>query len=126
MVPGMSPPGGILAWKHQQPVENDGILKQDNGGFSCLIAVRIEGVSAQNAWGSGATSSFAPSVEAIASVNVVTSSPDAEQGMGGTSVLVQLKSGSNQLHGAAFLYNVDSSFEANNFFSVSSKPLSRH
>jgi hypothetical protein len=120
MVPGMSPPGGILLGGTNNPSKT--MEFSANGGGYYSVAVRIEGVSAQNAWGSGATSSFAPSVEAIASVNVVTSSPDAEQGMGGTSVLVQLKSGSNQLHGAAFLYNVDSSFEANNFFSVSSKP----
>jgi hypothetical protein len=93
-----------------------------NGAGAYAVNVRIEGVSAANAWGGSATSSFAPSVEAIQSVNVVTGSPDAEQGMGGTSVLVQLKSGSNQVHGAAFIYNVDSAFEARNFFSTASTP----
>jgi hypothetical protein len=65
-----------------------------------------------------------PSVEAIANVNVVTNSPDAEQGQaGGASVNVMLKGGSNQTHGAAFLYNIVSAFEANNFFALpGSKP----
>jgi hypothetical protein len=55
---------------------------------------------------------------------VVTNSPDAEQGQaGGASVNVMLKSGSNQTHGAAFLYNIVSAFEANNFFALpGSKP----
>jgi hypothetical protein len=97
MVPGMSPPGSILLGGTNNPSKT--MTYSGNGAGIFAVNVRIEGVCAQNAWGSGATSAFAPSVEAIASVNVVTCSPDAEQSMGGTSVLVQLKSGTNQVHG---------------------------
>ncbi len=120
MVPGISPPGGILLGGTNNPSKT--MEFSGNGGGFYSVNVRIEGVSAQNAWGSGATSSFAPSVEAIQSVNVVTGSPDSEQGMGAVSVLVQLKSGTNATHGAAFLYNIDSAFEARNFFSTASTP----
>ena len=64
---------------------------QDNARSAANAAeVRIEGVSARNAWGGSATSSFAPSVEAIESVNVVTGTPDAEQGIGTVAVQVRL------------------------------------
>ncbi len=64
---------------------------------------------------------FVPSIEAIQNVNVATNATDAEQGFsGGASVNVMLKSGGNQTHGAVFAYNIDSFFQANNFFSNAS------
>jgi hypothetical protein len=62
-----------------------------------------------------------PSIEAIQNVNVATNATDAEQGLaGGASVNVMLKSGTNQTHGAVYGYNIDSFFQANNFFSNAS------
>src|SRR5262249_48525105 len=72
--------------------------------------------SAMNPWQAYNTT-FVPSIEAIQNVNVATNSTDAEQGLaGGASVNVMLKSGSNTVHGAGFAYNIDSAFEAQNFF----------
>ena len=114
LVPGMSPPGGQLAGGTNNPSKS--MQFGANGTGVNGANVRIEGVSATNPW-SIANTTFVPSVEAIANVNVVTNSPDAEQGQaGGASVNVMLKGGSNQTHGAAFGYNIVSAFEANNFF----------
>ena len=60
-------------------------------------------------------------MEAIQNVNIATNANDAEQGIaGGASVNVMLKSGSNETHGGAVPYNINSDFEANNFFANSS------
>jgi hypothetical protein len=65
-----------------------------------------------------------PSVESIQSINVVTNSPDAEQGLsGGPSVTVQLKSGSNGIHGAFYEYNINNATESRSYFQpVGQKP----
>jgi hypothetical protein len=94
-----------------------------NGTGISGAQVRIEGVSANNPW-QYYNASYVPSIEAIQNVNVATNSNDAEQALaGGASVNVMLKSGTNETHGAAFAYNVNSRFEANNFFALAgSKP----
>ncbi len=77
--------------------------------------IRVDGVSANDPWGGG--TSFVPSTESIESVNIVTNSPSAEQGLaGGSSVTVTLKSGTNTLHGAFYEYNINNATEARNFF----------
>ena len=72
-----------------------------NGAPNSNTVFRLDGVSATNQWIQG-LQAYTPAIEAIESVNVVTNSFDAEQGMaGGASVNVQIKSGTNALHGSA-------------------------
>ena len=60
---------------------------------------------------------YVPPQDAIESVNVVTNSFDAEQGMaGGAAVNVQIKSGTNQFHGTAHEFHTDQNFAARNYF----------
>jgi hypothetical protein len=114
LVPGTTPPGGQLNGGTNNPSKS--MQFSFNGTGNNAATVRIEGVSAMNPWVVNYTT-FVPSVEAIENVNVTTSAADAEQGLsGGASVNVSLKSGSNRTHGAAFGSNIDSYFEANNFF----------
>jgi hypothetical protein len=114
LVPGTTPPNGQLSGGTNNPSKS--MQFSFNGQGTSAAAVRIEGVSAMNPWVAGYTT-FVPSVEAIQNVNVVTNAADAEQALaGGASVNVMLKSGSNQTHGAAFIYNIVNKFEANNFF----------
>jgi len=118
LVPGATPPNGQLAGGTNNPSKS--MEFAFNGTGISAANVRIEGVSAMNPWQVYQTT-FVPSVEAIANVNVATNATDAEQGLaGGASVNVMLKSGTNQTHGAAYAYNVDSFFQANNFFSNAS------
>lgn len=60
---------------------------------------------------------FTPPSEATQEFKVQTNSFDAQVGFtAGATVNVALKSGTNNLHGAAYLYNRDKSRTANNFF----------
>jgi hypothetical protein len=62
-------------------------------------------------------SAYSPTLEAIQSVSVVTGAADADQGLaGGSAVNVQVKSGTNQLHGSAFEYHADNALKAKPFF----------
>src|ERR1051325_7731952 len=60
---------------------------------------------------------YVPSLESIETVNVVTNSFDAEQGLaGGAAISVQTRSGTNEIHGAAFEYNSVQAMKAKPFF----------
>ena len=51
---------------------------------------------------------YIPALESIEEVNVVTNSMDAEQGLAGGAVInLQIKSGTNEVHGSAFEYHSD-------------------
>jgi len=118
LVPGTAPPAGQLSGGTNNPSKS--MTFAFNGTGTAGGTVRIEGINALNLWNTSAQS-YVPSVEAVQNVNVATNANDAEQGIaGGASVNVMLKSGSNETHGAAYEYNLDSAFEANNFFSNAS------
>ena len=118
LVPGVVPPGGQLAGGTNNPSKGENFAF--NGSGTTAPTVRIEGVDGINPW-SRSYQSYVPSIEAIQDVNVATNANDAEQGVaGGATVNVILKSGTNATHGAAYEYNMDSAFEANNFFSNAS------
>ena len=87
-----------------------------NGAPNSNTVFRLDGVSATNQWIQG-LQAYTPAIEAIETVNVVTNSFDAEQGMaGGASVNVQIKSGTNSLHGSAFEYITHDKLRARNYF----------
>jgi len=78
--------------------------------------IRIDGSSGFNIWLPHVTS-YVPALESIETVNVVTNSFDAEQGLaGGASVNVQIKSGTNEFHGSAFANNSNNKLMATPFF----------
>jgi hypothetical protein len=119
-VPGVVPPGGQLSGGTNNPSKS--MQFAANGTGVQGPNVRIEGVSATNPWVQQYTS-FVPSSESIQSVNVVTNSPDAEQGLsGGPSVTVQLKSGSNSFHGAFYEYNINNATESRQFVQPANQP----
>jgi outer membrane receptor protein involved in Fe transport len=87
-----------------------------NGAPDSNTVFRLDGVSATNQW-IQSLQAYTPAIEAIETVNVVTNSFDAEQGMaGGASVNVQIKSGTNTLRGSAFEYFTHDKLRARNFF----------
>ena len=125
LVPGTAPPAGQLSGGTNNPSKS--MTFAFNGTGTAGGTVRIEGINALNLWNTSAQS-YVPSVEAIQNVNVATNANDSEQGIaGGASVNVMLKGGSNEFHGGLYIYNTDSAFEANNFFSnasaISKPPL---
>jgi hypothetical protein len=87
-----------------------------NGAPDSNTVFRLDGVSATNQW-IQSLQAYTPAIEAIETVNVVTNSFDAEQGMaGGASVNVQIKSGTNTLRGSAFEYLTHDKMRARNYF----------
>jgi hypothetical protein len=90
-----------------------------NGTSRSGTEVRIDGVNDTNPWVQY-YSTYVPSNEAIQTVNVVTGSPDAEQGLtNGAAINVQTKSGTNVMHGSLFEYNVNNALKARPFFGLS-------
>jgi hypothetical protein len=71
---------------------------------------------------------YVPPQETIETVNITTSSFDAEQGMaGGAAVTVTTKSGTNAFHGVGFAFWDDRHLQARNFFYNGSRtPFSLH
>ena len=66
-----------------------------NGQPNTNTAFRLDGMSITNQWIPG-LQSYSPGIEAIETVNIVTSNFEADQGMaGGAAVNVQVKSGTN-------------------------------
>jgi hypothetical protein len=87
-----------------------------NGTVSASNNVRLDGATQYNIWLPHITA-YVPSLEAIETVNVVTNSFDAEQGLaGGAAINVQIKSGTNEIHGSAFWFNNNNKTKAKPFF----------
>lgn len=87
-----------------------------NGQPATNTVVRLDGITATNQFFES-LQSYGPSLEAIETVNVVTSSFDADQGMAGAAAVnVQVKTGTNNFKGSAFEYGVDARLRARNYF----------
>jgi len=82
---------------------------------------RLDGATNVLVWLPHHTVYVAPA-ESIEQVNISTNSFDAEQGMaGGAAITVTTKSGTNDLHGSAFIFHENKIFGAKNFFFTSPK-----
>ena len=87
-----------------------------NGQSNQTVNTRIDGAQDAYPW-LPANVAYVPPADAIETVNVVTNSFDAEQGMaGGAAVNVQIKSGTNTFHGSAHEFHTDQNFAARNYF----------
>lgn len=87
-----------------------------NGLSEQGVNTRIDGV--QDAYPYlPANVAYVPPAVAIQTVNVVTNSFSAQQGMaGGAAVNVEIKSGTNHFHGEAHEFHTDQNFAARNYF----------
>ncbi len=101
-LPGITPPNNA----HSTPTNPSRALQYNvNGTNSSSNNVRIDGASQYNLFLPHVTA-YVPALESIETVNVVTNNFDAEQGLaGGAAINVQIKSGTNKLHGSAFEYH---------------------
>ena len=87
-----------------------------SGSASLINNFMLDGV---NNTMEAATSSYLgvnPPLEAIQEFNIDTSTHLAEEGRGGTTIRVTLKSGSNKLHGSAFEFLRNAALDARNYF----------
>jgi hypothetical protein len=70
---------------------------------------------------------YLPALEAIQEVNVVTNSFDAEQGLaGGAAISLQIKTGTNSIHGSAFGYHADQHLKAYQWAADRTQPKSKY
>ena len=112
-IPGMGPPQNTssIPGSPSRPLQ-----VQVNGTTSNSSVMRIDGATNTNVFMS-MVAAYVPALESIETVDVVTNSFDAEQGLAsGAAVNVQIKSGTNQLHGSAFEYHTDNNLKAKPFF----------
>jgi len=112
-LPGFSTPTNA----HSVPTNPSRALQFNvNGTSASSNDIRIDGASQFDIWLPHITV-YIPSLEAIETVNVVTNSFDAEQGLaGGAAINVQVKSGTNDFHGSGFWYNSNNGLMAKPFF----------
>jgi hypothetical protein len=119
IVPGFSPPAAAHS---EAGNPGDTLVTNVNGVSESNNNTRIDGVSDIYPW-LPEIAAYSPSTEAIASVNIVTNSFDAEQGIAaGTVVNVTTKSGTNRFHGTAWEYNTISALQAKNYYLPATTP----
>ena len=113
VIPGFTPPADA----HSIPSNpSRALVFNVNGASRSSNNTRIDGVSTTNIW-LPHVAAYVPALESLETVNVVTNSFDAEQGLaGGSAINVQIKSGTNQFKGSAFEYYTNEKMRANNFF----------
>ncbi len=113
VIPGFRPPSNA----HSVPSNPARSLTFNVNGVSYSINnTRIDGAASNSPW-LPHISAFVPTLDAIDTVNVVTNSFDAEQGLaGGAAVNVQIRSGTNAIHGSAFEFHTDNHTKAKPFF----------
>jgi hypothetical protein len=78
----------------------------------------VDGVSSNDV-GNERLSPAAPSLESIEEFKVIANGSSAEFGHGGAQVLIETKSGTNELHGSLFEFNRNRVFTAKNYFATS-------
>lgn len=112
-IPGINPP----TTAHSIPTNPSRALQFNvNGTSEYGNDIRIDGVSQFNIW-VPENAAYIPSSDAIQTVNAVTGDFNPEQGLaGGSTVNVQIKSGTNHFHGDVYEYHFDNNTEAHNFF----------
>jgi len=119
VLPGFTPP----AEAHSVPSNpSRALVFNVNGASRSSNNIRIDGVSTTNVW-LPHVAAYVPALESLETVNVVTSSFDAEQGLaGGSAINVQIKSGTNNLHGSAFEYHTNEKLRTQNYFAPAGTP----
>jgi hypothetical protein len=118
-LPGFTPPADA----HSIPSNpSRALVFNVNGASRSSNNTRIDGVSTTNIW-LPHVAAYVPALESLETVNVVTSSFDAEQGLaGGSAINVQIKSGTNQLKGSAFEYYTNETMRERNYFTPAGTP----
>jgi hypothetical protein len=114
VIPGVSPPNNLNS-ASADPSRS--LVMNVNGSSRSSNSYQIDGSSVNSVWLPN-NSGYIPTLEAIESVNVVTNSFNAEQGLaGGSASNVVIKGGVNALHGSAFEFNNNNATKAKPYVS---------
>ncbi|HYL99065.1 MAG TPA: carboxypeptidase-like regulatory domain-containing protein, partial [Blastocatellia bacterium] len=111
-------PGSVLSGEQNSAAGNPqrSISFNVNGVSRLQNNTKLDGSSVVYPW-LPTNTAYVPPAEAIQTVNIVTNSFDADQGLaGGAEVNVILKSGTNTFHATGWGYDTNSAFAARNFF----------
>ena len=120
LMPGVAQPSYDQSGGSNNPTRSMAVTV--NGQPSNNTVFRLDGVSQINQFFQQ-IQAYTPSIEAIETVSVVTSSFDADQGMaGGAAVNVQVKSGTNSIAGSIFDHITDYRMKSKNFFLPAGDP----
>ena len=120
LMPGVAQPSYDQSGGSNNPTRSMAVTV--NGQPSNNTVFRLDGVSQINQFFQQ-IQAYTPSIEAIETVSVVTSSFDADQGMaGGAAVNVQVKSGTNDIAGSLFEHMTDYRMKSKNFFLPAGDP----
>ncbi|MBI1788988.1 MAG: TonB-dependent receptor [Acidobacteria bacterium] len=113
VLPGFTPPGNA----HSVPTNpTRALVFNVNGASRTSNNTRLDGASSTHIQLPHVVA-YTPALEAIETVNVVSNSFDAEQGLaGGAAINVSTKSGTNDLHGAVYEYHTNNKLKARPFF----------
>jgi Carboxypeptidase regulatory-like domain/TonB dependent receptor-like, beta-barrel len=119
VLPGFTPP----AEAHSVPSNpSRALVFNVNGASRSSNNTRIDGVSTTNIW-LPHVAAYVPALESLDTVNVVTSSFDAEQGLaGGSAINVQIKSGTNNFSGSLFEYYTNEDLRTKPYFQPAGTP----
>jgi hypothetical protein len=112
-LPGFTPPADA----HSIPSNpSRALVFNVNGASRSSNNTRIDGVSTTNIW-LPHVAAYVPALESLETVNVVTNSFDAEQGLaGGSAINVQIRSGTNDFRGSGFEYYNNEQMRELNYF----------
>jgi hypothetical protein len=126
LLPGVAPPNPQWAGGGGTNNPDRSMIINVNGTSASGTGVTVDGVSALNAWVQF-YSTAVPSTDAIETVNVVTASSSADQGIvNGGAVRLHIKSGTNNFHGTAYWYNVINALKAKPYFTPSSLRIPKY
>ena len=113
LLPGVNVSGGG-AIRASNPA---GSLAMNVNGTSQQVSnTRIDGASSTNNFHQH-LAAYVPTLESIETLEAVTSTFDADQGLaGGAAINVNIKSGTNEVHGSAFEYHTNNHIKARPYF----------
>jgi Carboxypeptidase regulatory-like domain/TonB dependent receptor len=115
-LPGFETEGGLRPGRMGGCNPSNSVGFSVNGATTSTTSTNVDGATNAHIWNVG-RSAIVPTLESIDSVNVVTNSFDAEQGMAGGAVInVQSKSGSNTFRGSVFEYHYNQHMKAREYF----------
>ena len=113
ILPGFTPPAEAHS-ESGNPQRS--MVTQANGMPQSSNNTKLDGATISHPWLPRLVA-YLPPVEAVETVNVVSNSFDAEQGMaGGAAMNVTIKSGTNVFHGGGWEFLTNSRLKARNYF----------
>jgi len=113
VLPGFTPP--VEAHSESGNPQRS-MVTQANGMPQSSNNTKLDGATISHPWLPRLVA-YLPPVEAVETVNIVSNSFDAEQGMaGGAAMNVSIKSGTNSFHGGGWEFLTNSVLKARNYF----------